>query len=48
MSRPKLWGASDVSNIGEGVVYRVAVQVQRRFWTPPHIEKVRRGAGKYR
>jgi hypothetical protein len=30
-------------NIGDGVVYRVAVQVQRRFWTPP-IEQV----GKYR
>jgi hypothetical protein len=21
--------------LGDGVVYRVAVQVQRRFWTPP-------------
>jgi hypothetical protein len=29
--------------IGDGVVYRVAMQVQRRYWTPP-IEHV----GKYR
>jgi hypothetical protein len=23
------------SAIGDGVVYRVAIQVQRKFWTPP-------------
>jgi hypothetical protein len=32
--------------IGDGVVYRVAMQVQRRFWTPPINEG--HHAGKYR
>jgi hypothetical protein len=31
--------------IGDGVVYRVAMQMQRRFWTPP-VE--RQPLGKYR
>jgi hypothetical protein len=32
--------------IGDGVVYRVAMQTQRRFWTPPISEG--NHAGKYR
>jgi hypothetical protein len=31
--------------IGDGVVYRVAMQMQRRFWTPPVSEG--NHAGKY-
>jgi hypothetical protein len=31
--------------IGDGVVYRVAMQVQRKFWTPPISEG--HHAGKY-
>jgi hypothetical protein len=30
--------------IGDGAVYRVAMQMQRKFWTPP----VERHDGKYR
>lgn len=26
--------------LGDGVIHRVAVECQRRFWTPPEIEKV--------
>jgi hypothetical protein len=32
--------------LGDGVVYRVAMQVQRKFWTPPINEG--HHAGKYR
>jgi hypothetical protein len=32
--------------IGDGVVYRVAMQVQRKFWTPPVEGNA--GLGKYR
>jgi hypothetical protein len=37
--------------LGDGVVYRVAVQVQRRFWTPPTVNgdgAAPRRPGKYR
>jgi hypothetical protein len=36
--------AQALRTIGDGVVYRVAMQVQRRFWTPPF----ERHDGKYR
>jgi hypothetical protein len=39
----KLTLAALAAIIGNGVVYRVAMQTQRRYWTPP-IEHV----GKYR
>jgi hypothetical protein len=36
-------------NIGDGVLYRIAVECQRRFWSPPAIDgtTVRAGVGKY-
>jgi hypothetical protein len=33
--------------IGDGVVYRVAMQVQRRFWAPPDLGRTS-GTSKYR
>jgi hypothetical protein len=38
--------------LGDGVVYRVAMQCQRKFWTPPILSgddgRGRSGQGKYR
>jgi hypothetical protein len=35
--------------LGEGAVFRVCSELQRRFWTPPTLDNGRLvGAGKYR
>jgi hypothetical protein len=26
--------------LGDGVIHRIAVECQRRFWTPPEVEKM--------
>jgi hypothetical protein len=33
--------------LGDGVVYRIAIQTQRRFWSPPELGRGPAGVGKY-